>query len=470
MITILFIQLLVVSSLVIASRRCLEDGLPVFCFFLVLMPLEAKLVIPGLFDINTMRVCLLTLLILYLCRREQYNDRPIPLKGLMYLHIGWALLSTIYSISTFTSIKQLIAQVLEFYLLYYLLLRIIINVQTVYKILYAMVLAVGICCIFGLSEVYASWSVLRIFPSNLWITYNGGLDPLYVELGRGLRIRSTFPHPILFGVALAISIPIALYLLSFWDGGWQRIALWTTIPLMLWAVYKTSSRGPWIVVAVSCIVLFFLIQNEIRRYLTWIAVFVIIVVVSRPGIWQTIADLYDATRDPTSEVGLSYQYRYALLDAITDAVDEAPGRMVFGYGLGTFREKGLIINFQGVSKRWYTCDDNWAAFLYETGYGGLTILVCLLFKPLLMTLQNYRRLPRPENNLNGLFFISLAGFYLSLLSVAAYSWGQQGYMAWILISLSIAYPAIVLRDQQLTSMDTERSGGLEEEHDDLYVA
>jgi hypothetical protein len=470
MITILCIQVLVVTSLVVASRRRLEGALPVCCFFLVLMPLEAKIVIPGLFDINTMRVCLLTLLILYLSRRGFYSSRHIPLKRLIYLHIGWALFSTIYSISTITSIKQLIAQVLEFYLLYYLLLRIILDIQTIYKILYAMVLAVGVCCIFGLFEVYASWSVLRIFPANLWITYNGGLDPLFIELGRGLRVRSTFPHPILFGVALAMSIPLALYLLSFWDRGWQRITLWTTVPLMLWAVYKTSSRGPWIVVAVSCVVAFLLIQNQVRRYLTWIAVFVLLVVVSRPGIWQTIADLYEATQDSTSDVGASYQYRYALFDAITDAVDEEPGRMLFGYGLGTFREKGLIINFQGVSKRWYTCDDNWAAFLYETGYGGLVILACLLFRPLLMTFQNYRYLPRPENNLSGLFFISLAGFYFSLLSVGAYSWGQQGYMAWILISLSVAYPAIVLRDQQIASMGTERSGGLEEEHDDLYVA
>jgi hypothetical protein len=466
---ILCIQFVVVISLVMASRRRLEDALPVFCFFLVLMPLEAKVVIPGLFDINTMRVSLLTLLILYLCRRELNNICPIPLKRLMYLHIGWALLSTIYSISTVTSIKQLIAQVLEFYLLYYLLLRIISDVQTIYKILFAMILAVGVCCIFGLFEVYASWSVLRIFPANLWITYNGGLDPLYTELGRGLRIRATFPHPILFGVALAMSIPLALYLLSFWDRGWQRITLWTIVPLMLWAVYKTSSRGPWIVVAVSCVVLFFLIQNQVRRYLTWIALLILIVAVARPGIWQTVADLYEATQDSTSVVGSSYQYRYALLDAITDAVDEEPGRMLFGYGLGTFREKGLRINFQGASKRWYTCDDNWADFLYETGYGGLLIIGCLLLKPLLMTLQNYRYLPRPENNLSGLFFISLAGFYFSLLSVAAYSWGQQGYMAWILISLSIAYPAIVLRDREVADIDTEGSGGLEEEYD-LYTA
>ena len=65
---------------------------------------------------------------------------------------------------------------------------------------------------FGLLESYTFWSILNIFSSNLWIVY-GGPGPLYVEWGRGLRIRSTFPHPILLGDAIAMSIPVTMYLI-----------------------------------------------------------------------------------------------------------------------------------------------------------------------------------------------------------------------------------------------------------------
>jgi hypothetical protein len=469
MIVILCVQLVIVVSLIVASRRRLEDALPVLCFFLVLMPLESRLVIPGLFDLNTMRVSLLTLLVLYLSRRERANSGPIPLWRLMFLHIGWALCSTCFSISMITSAKQLMAQVLEFYFLYYLFLRTISDVQTIYKIVYAMMIAIGICCVFGLFEAYASWSILRIFPSALWTTYDGGHDPLYTEWGRGIRLRSTFPHPILFGVALAMSIPLTLYLLSIWKQGMQRSALWITLPFMFWAVYKTSSRGPWIVVAVSSILLFILIRSEIRKYLTIIAILLLVVVVARPGIWHTVADLYEATQDSASPVGSSYEYRYALIDAITDAVAQEPTRAIFGYGLGTFREKGLEIKFLGMAKRWYTCDDNWAAFLYETGYGGLIIIGCLLFTPLLMALRSYRFLPRPERDLSGVLLISLMGFYFSLLSVAAYSWGQQGYMAWILISLLAVYPTVIMQDhQECEEQDGEDGRGSGEY--DIFVA
>jgi len=122
--------------------------------------------------------------------------------------------------------------------------------------------------------------------------------------------------------------------------------------------------------------------------------------------------------------------------------------MILGYGLGTFRELGLEIKFLNVTQRWFTCDNNWAAFLYETGYGGLLIIGALLLSPLLRTLRNYRRLPRPERYFSGVLFINLATFYFLLLSVAGYGWGQQGFMAWILISLSVVYPEAVLRERQ----------------------
>jgi hypothetical protein len=443
MLLIVLIQCTIVGALLWSGRRRVEDALPVFCFFLTLVPLEARLVIPGVFDVNTMRVSLLTLLLLFLTKKRPPNASRIPLKNVMVLHVTWVLCSTAYSISVATSVKQLISQVLEYYLMYFLIVRSITSVTTIRKILYAMIMAMGLCSTFSLLEVYASWSILRIFPANLWITYNGGLDPLYIEWGRGLRVRSTFPHPILFGDALAMTIPIALYLLSIWENKKQRIVLWASLFLMAWAIYKTSSRGPWIAVSVCCVLLFLMVKNRVRSYLTTIAVLMLIAILARPGIWQTIDGLYEATTDASSPVGSSYLYRHALTEAIHKSMHKDIGRYLLGYGLGTFREKGLDITFLGVTQRWYTCDDNWAAFLYETGYGGLLIITLLLGKPLLMAWRDYRKMPRPSNALSGVFFISLAGFDFLMLSVAAYSWGQQGYMAWILISLSICHARVI---------------------------
>jgi hypothetical protein len=469
MILILLIQCTIVVTLLRFGRRGVEHALPAFCFFLTLMPLEARLVIPGVFDVNTMRVSLLTLLVLFLSRKRPPNTNRIPLKNLMLLHVTWVLISTAYSISVATSIKQLISQVLEYYLMYFLIVRSITSLTTIYKILYAMMMAIGLCCIFSLAEVYATWSILRIFPQNLWITYNGGLDPLYVEWGRGLRARSTFPHPILFGDALAMSIPITLYLLSIWKNKRQRIILWVAFFLMTWAIYKTSSRGPWIAAALCCCLLFLLVKNRIRSYLIAIAALMVLVIVARPGIWQTISGLYEATTDASSPVGSSYLYRHTLTETIDESMHKDAGRYLLGYGLGTFREKGLDITFLGVTQRWYTCDDNWALFQYETGYGGLIIMGALLFTPLVMAWKNYRRMPRSSNQLSGVLFVCLAGFYFLLLSVAGYSWGQQGYMAWILISLSVSHARVIHNGSAEGLQRSSKKAGTKAEYE-LQVA
>jgi hypothetical protein len=445
MISIILIDLVVVISLIALGRPRLEAALPLFCFYLVVMPIESKIVIPGLFDLSTERVAMITVLFLFFTRNERKNNAPIPMKRLMYLHVAWALCSTVYSISVATSTKQLIGQVIEYYLLYFVLLRTISNVQTIYKIVCAMMLAMGLCCVFGVIEAYTYWSILSIFPSNLWIVY-GGPGPLFVEWGRGLRIRSTFPHPILFGDALAMSIPITLYLLSIWKKGWQRNALWMSLVLMFWAIYKTSSRGPWIAMAASSVLLFVLVHNRVRRYLTVLAVLTLIVLIARPGIWETVANLYESTQDSASPVGASYEYRSALTTAITNAVNKNLSRSLLGYGLGTFREKGLDIDFLGGVRRWYTCDNNWALFLYETGYVGLVIVSILLIRPMYLTLRSYLRLPRPHRYFSGVLFIALAGFSFALLSVAGYGWGQQAFMAWIFTALAIAYPRLVARE------------------------
>jgi hypothetical protein len=442
MVLILCIQFGIVLTLVIASRRDLENTLPPLCFFLVLMPLEARVVIPGLFDFNTMRVSLLTLLVLYFCKKSPDSSSALPLKRLMALHVVWVICSTLYSLSVATSTKQLISQVLEYYLLYFLIVKTIRSPQILSRIVFAMMMAISLCCVFGLLEAYARWSILRIFPSNLWITYNGGVDPLYIEWGRGLRIRSTFPHPILFGDALAMGIPLTLYLLSEWALGWRRLLLWTGLVLMFWAIYKTSSRGPWIAVGLCSVLLFLLIKNRMRKYLLTISLGMVIVLVTRPGIRSTIEGMYQATTDPTSPIGSSYLYRDALTAAVRVAVAKDPARTILGYGLGTFRVLGLDVNLLGETHRWFTCDNNWDLFLYETGYIGLAIMCALIIKTLWIAFKGYRLLSRTQSEFSGVIFISLVGFNFLLLSVAGYSWGDvssdngPNQSNWIILSLS----------------------------------
>jgi hypothetical protein len=61
-----------------------------------------------------------------------------------------------------------------------------------------------------------------------------------------------------------------------------------------------------------------------------------------------------------------------------------------------------------------------------------------------------------DGAMSGVFFVCLAGFYFLMLSVAAYSWGQQGYMSWILISLAVSHRRLLLRER-VVEEDRKRS-------------
>jgi hypothetical protein len=86
-----------------------------------------------------------------------------------------------------------------------------------------------------------------------------------------------------------------------------------------------------------------------------------------------------------------------------------------------------------------------------------------------MTLRSYKRLPRPERYFSGALVISLATFYFGLLSVAGYGWGQQGFMAWILISLSVVYPRIVIRDKDGSVLNTRRHAAIPVSHNNVVA-
>jgi hypothetical protein len=467
---VLCLDVLVIASLVWASRKSLEHALPVFSFVLVVMPLEARIVIPGLFDLSTIRVALLTLFALYLWKGRRRSE--VPLQNLMLLHVFWAVCSTLYSLSVVTSLKQLIAQVVEYYLLYFIVLQCITEVRAIHKMLFAVVAALGFCSVLAMSEAYATWSVLSVFPADLWTTYDGRNDPLYVEWGRGLRVRSTFQHPILFGVALSMGIPIALFLLSITRNARERPVLWLSLVVMFWAIYKTTSRGPWLAAALSCVLLFLLVRNQVRQYLAVMAILACAALAIRPGVFDTIVNMYEATQDPEGPVGASFEYRHVLTETVKEEVAKDTGRLLFGFGPGTFRELGLEITFLDSTRRWYTCDNNWALFLYETGYGGLLLIAALLGSALWRNLREYLVLPRPERYLSGVFAISLAGFYFGLLSVAGYAWGQQGFLCWLLIAISIAYPRLARQERKAakTKSSPTAPAEIQEEQDAIYCS
>lgn len=439
---IIILDLAVVCALITCTLvRGLERTLPLASFMLMLFPNESAITLPGLFDLTTQRLIIITLIVLHILFRRshgQSNDRKgVPLKYLMLLIFAWMVLSAANSVVFPISLKTVISQLFDFFLLYYIVVKNISKTETVNAILFAFVGAMFVCSVFGAVEAYRGWSVMSLFPQGVH-RFSG----LSAVSDRADRVQVTFGHPILFGGALAIAIPLALYLLTLAETKTRRIFLWSASMLMFLNIYKTSSRGPWLALILSLSILLVLAKNHLRRYLAVTAMLIMTVLIARPGVRESLANLYIETYDPDSPQGQSYQWRYALYRTATEHLNQDFGRALWGYGPESFFYLGWEGRFQGQIVRYESCDSSVAALMIETGYVGLLMVVVLFLKVAIATFRGFRRMPPPADLLCLLLFVNVCAFCFMMTNVAILGWGQQSYMLWILIAISMVAPRL----------------------------
>ncbi|MGD0792497.1 MAG: O-antigen ligase family protein [Terriglobales bacterium] len=438
---ILILDLLAVTLLCqVAMVRGFERTLPVAAFLLIIFPNESQIQVPGLFDLTTQRIVVVALLLLYLVLGKAPGESKardtLPLKYLFIVQIVWWALSSVNSVVVGVSVKTVLSQLLDFYLVYFIFAKSITRVETIHKILYAVVLAMFVCSMFGAVEAYRGWSVLSLFPP-VPHRFNYGVD-----FDRGIRVQATFGHAILYGGALAMAIPMALYLMAVAKTTARKVFLWSAIVLMFLNIYKTASRGPWIAAILSVAPILLCGGKRMRRYVLVISLLTATVLIARPGVWESISNLYGETLNPDTAQGESYQWRYALYNAGFQHLNKDAGRAMWGYGPESFYYLGWKGEFQGHIVPFESCDSSFAAMMIETGYVGVLITVVLLMKAAYLTLRNFLRTPSPESHIYLLFLVNLGAFYFMMTNVAIFGWGQQSYMLWLVLAMSLVCPRL----------------------------
>lgn len=426
----------VVTLMVITLRRGIEHALPFAAFLFIVVSQDVAIPLPGLFDLTLQRVILAALSVLYfvfLLQKSKERTLKTPLKWLIILHIGWCSLSTANSIVPMMSFKKMVSEIFEYYLLYYIFYQTIRDQRTVNRVLFGIVAAFITCGILGIVEIYWGWSIMNWFPH---VAHRfEGWSAIGVESGRDVRVTTTFGHPILYGAGLTMGIVLTLYLIKTSRTRSRRLLLWIGLLVMFLNIYKTSSRGPWLGVALAMMVLLLWDKGRVRKYLMVIGVLILAVLVIRPGVWQTIENIYYATFDPESPLGSSYEYRYRLREVSMKALARDVGRSVWGYGMESFYYLGLEGQLFGRPYRFLSCDSAWMELTVETGYVGLVIIASILLLPLRRAWKNIRGSP---DRVQLYLATAMLAYYFMMLSAAMYGWGQTGYILWMLIAVSAA--------------------------------
>jgi O-antigen ligase len=194
-------------------------------------------------------------------------------------------------------------------------------------------------------------------------------------------------------------------------------------------------------IILAFILLFLFEPGKMRKYQMVIAALALAVLIIRPGVLETIRDLYGETFDVRwgNPKGLSTEYRFELRRIAQATLARDFRRELWGYGMESFVDLNLEGELAGHRMPFLSCDSAWIELMLETGYVGLLLIACLLLMPAFLAWRDFRRLPSPDRYLSLTLFVTMTIYYFMMLGVAMYAWGQEGYMLWILIAASIVY-------------------------------
>lgn len=466
MILIILLDLLAAVWLTaLAASKGFEEALPTAAFLLLLFPSEAQLQLPGLFSLTIQRVIVLVLIALWLGRRNNTLNRSgaWPLTYLIVFIAAWMLLSTANSVIPSISFKSTLSQLLDFFAVYFIFSTSISKSDTIERIMTALVASMFLCSILGIVEACTGWSVISLFPS---------LPSRFSDLGsgvndRGARIQSTFSHAILFGSTLAMSIPLAFYLLQKAQTVTRRNWLWASLLAMMFCIYKTGSRGPWLALLLALSFLFFVSGTATRKHLSLLALLALAVLLTRPGIFTSLSNMYTATRDPTSPEGQSYQWRYMLYNVAERELSKDAGRALWGYGPESFYYLNLtapfLVDGEVKTVKVQSCDSAIVEIAMDTGCVGLLSILALFAKAAFTALQQCIRRNDSTRFLPSVLLITLGTFCFMMTNVEIYAWGQQNYMLWIIIACIFVYPVLPVSEaenQEASPTDSIRTPAL----------
>lgn len=379
----MFLNILLVLTAAVAvicvARRDLLRG---FCFavgLLVALPIDIRIDFGGgLPDITVQRAIMIALTLMWMRspeRSNRINNRF--LSNLLVVLLITRTFSTVLSIAPVRSIKEFISFAIESLLFFRIASSLVIDRASQMATCKALAIGLSITAFLGVVERWAHFSVPAL------------LLPRFRYIGEA--VQSTYPDQHLFGYAMAMGVPLVTVLMNEASSKRQMLYWWGSLFSMMASCYFSNARGPWMGLAAGLGIGFLLGGSATRKRYILIMAAGALMVLARPGVQDTIANLSKSTFETDDIKAYSYTYRWRLWPVAWSEISKSPDRLLFGYG-------GLSTETMDLSRYFvagqggdtfllgYTSWDNqYAGDLIEYGIAGFlteillyaTVAVCL---------------------------------------------------------------------------------------------
>lgn len=397
-------------------------------FFLVLLPTEVRFEMPGALPELTAHRAIL-LFVLWNSVSRLRGVWPPPFSGILLL-LGLVavgrLCSTLMAQEPVASFKTLFGFLIETVLYYVLVLAALSERRTLTYMVRSALLALVVISMLATVERYTS--------VNLAARVVAGM------VDSPQTVSATFRHRILLGYAMAMAFPLALALQGMAENKRQQWIAQAGALCLGAACYFSNSRGPWVGFALGGVIMLFLGGRGVARKLRWVAVVAVVVLVARPGVWDTISTLWKHSFDEASLKGRSASYRIELWRVAYGELSKSPERLLLGYGGNSTRTMDLGDEFErgaggGAGELGHTSwDSQFASNFVQYGSLGLALEALLYFSILRFALRAFRASVLSQKELAAACVAAIAVFIWAMSNVAIFS-PQLQFMFWALVAI-----------------------------------
>lgn len=400
-------------------------------------------------ELSIHRLVILSLLVFWFQRRDQemrWVDVPLARR------IGlWALVvfvSFLGGIDHATGIKRYLDYILEFFLFYFILATSLRSRDDGMKILGAVGIGLTIVALLAIAERYTDVNVVDRFI--------GTSDE---ESGAYGNLRATYRHRILLGTGMAMGWPLLFYFSQNATSRLRRQLSWVAVMAMFAACYYAMSRGPWLAAVIAAAVMVRFGSAAVRRRMTVIAGLVVLLLVSRPGVFTTLKGYAVSTVNVDSFKGGTFMYRLELWQIAFNEVSSSPWRFLFGHGPGSGANQTIewTLSYRDKEQEVWSWDNDLAYTLFQYGFLGLFATFALYAAIPLRLLARARQESGPERD----FYVCLAAstlvlfFMMSNVMIFA---RQLYYLLWTFTAVGL-----VLMESRLQSVPETTGDEMPEE-------
>lgn len=428
LITILSISIFTLHLFNLNYRKGLSSAV----FLLVLMPRELYIEIGG--DLPTLTGFRAIMLVVIFC---SFYNRKLEIKlpklliiNILILIFVAKIISLIFSFNFSLSLNGLLIFLIERFLFFVILIKSIADRETMNSIFNSMFLAIIVIAIVGLIEKYTQFNI---------VDYITPYDSPRLEPRMAREVYSTLPHPILFGTALAMGWPICLSMIDRQSNLVKKNILWLCLLIMVAGIYFSNSRGPWLGFILATLVLFVFNYPYMKIRAIPILYLTILILILRPGVYNTISGLSSSTFDENSLEGGSFLYRFELFKVAYYEIIKFPERLAFGYGdeaAQSMNIRGTISYGSGAEVNFWSWDSELAVILLQGGFIGFILHLILYFSILFYLIRGFELLEDRDKNLLIALIASTSVLIFMMTNVAIFA-PQLRFIMWTNVAIGV---------------------------------